>query len=231
VSVRQRLDLFLHERKLAVARGGARLASPRARGAQAVYIGSDWGGWSVVPDLLGSDSVVYSAGIGEDSTFDAGLIERFGCEVHGFDPTPKGLAHGQSLAAREPRFHMHPVGVWNEDTVLSFFAPRDPSHDSWSALNLQKTDDSIEFEVKRVPTLMRELGHDRIDLLKIDVEGAEYRVLEDVLAAGLEIPQISVEFDEPPPDLRAPGRMVRRLVRAGYRLAAHNGTDFSFVRT
>jgi FkbM family methyltransferase len=208
-----------------------RLAAPPARGLGAVQIGTNWGGWSVVPDLLRAESVVYSAGIGEDSTFDEGLIERFGCEVHGFDPTPKGRAHGEALAAREARFHMHPVGVWDRDTRISFFAPRDPSHDSWSALNLQRTEESVDFEVRSVGSLMRELGHDRIDLLKIDVEGAEYRVLEDVLASGLSIPQIAVEFDEPPPDLRAPGRMARRLVAAGYRLAAHNRTEFSFVRT
>lgn len=230
MNARRRLDLFLHEQKLALARAGVRVAAPPARPSRAVHLGTAWGGWSVVPELLGPDSVVYSAGIGEDSTFDEAIIERFGCQVHGFDPTPKGLAHGQALAAREPRFHMHPVGVWDEDTVLSFFAPRDPSHDSWSALNLQGTETSVEFEVKRIPTLMRELGHSRIDLLKIDVEGAEYRVLEDVLRSGLDIPQLAVEFDEPPPSVRAPGRMGRRLVGAGYALAAHNRTEFSFVR-
>jgi FkbM family methyltransferase len=230
VNARRRLDIFLHERKLALARAGVRVAAPPARDQETLHVGTGWGGWSVVPELLSSESVVYSAGIGEDSTFDEGLIERFGCEVHGFDPTPKGRAHGEALAAREPRFQMHPVGVWDEDTVLSFFAPRDPSHDSWSALNLQRTDESVDFEVRRVPSLMRELGHERIDLLKIDVEGAEYRVLSDVLSAGLSIPQIAVEFDEPPPDVRAPGRMARRLVRAGYRLAAHNRTEFAFVK-
>jgi FkbM family methyltransferase len=230
MGARRKVDLFLHERKLALARGGVRLAAPPARGRDAVYIGTGWGGWSVVPEFLSADSIVYSAGIGEDSTFDEGLIERFACEVHGFDPTPKGLAHGEALAAREPRFKMHPLGVWDTDTRLSFFAPRDPSHDSWSALNLQGTEKSVEFEVRRIPTLMRELGHERIDLLKIDVEGAEYRVLEDVLASGLSIPQLSVEFDEPPPGVRAPGRMARRLVAAGYRLAGHNRTEFSFLK-
>ena len=39
-------------------------------------------------------------------------------------------------------------------------------------------------------------GHDSIDLLKIDIEGFEYEVLEDCLEDRIPIKQICVEFHD-----------------------------------
>lgn len=44
--------------------------------------------------------------------------------------------------------------------------------------------------------ILRELGHDRIDVLKMDIEGSEYEVIPTILDAGVEIGQILVEIHE-----------------------------------
>src|SRR5215217_3108537 len=44
-------------------------------------LGSRYGGWTIPTSLLSSDSICYSAGVGEDVTFDLALIERLGCDV------------------------------------------------------------------------------------------------------------------------------------------------------
>lgn len=47
----------------------------RTDSAQAtVFYGSRYGGWAIGEGSVGSDSVVYSFGIGEDASFDLGLI-------------------------------------------------------------------------------------------------------------------------------------------------------------
>ena len=38
------------------------------------------------------------------------------------------------------------------------------------------------FEVKKLSTIMRELGHAWVDVLKIDIEGNEWAVLEGMIA-------------------------------------------------
>ena len=43
---------------------------------------------------------------------------------------------------------------------------------------------------------MRENGHDHIDLLKLDIEGAEYGVLRSILEDQLQVGIICVEYDE-----------------------------------
>ena len=38
---------------------------------------------------MSKDAVVYSVGLGQDISWDKALIEKYRCEVYGFDPTPK----------------------------------------------------------------------------------------------------------------------------------------------
>ena len=68
----------------------------------AVSLGTEYGAWSICPTGLGSDSIIYSVGIGTDISFDLALIERYGVTVHAFDPTPRSIAwlETQSLPAR-----------------------------------------------------------------------------------------------------------------------------------
>jgi hypothetical protein len=48
--------------------------------------------------------------------------------------------------------------------------------------------------VRHIATIMKELGHGSIDLLKMDIEGAEYGVIEDLSSSQIPIGQICVEF-------------------------------------
>ncbi|GIS18490.1 MAG: hypothetical protein CM15mP120_04060 [Pseudomonadota bacterium] len=41
---------------------------------------------------------------------------------------------------------------------------------------------------------MRDLGHDHLDVLKMDIEGAEYAVLDDMLQSNILPDQLLVEF-------------------------------------
>src|SRR5438552_4122743 len=103
-------------------------------------IGSTYGGWAVPKDLISSEWICYCGGAGEDITFDLGMIERFGVHVYCFDPTPRSAAHVAQVAAGLSRFHFYPIGLWDRNDSIRFFAPRDPSHVSHSALNLQGTE-------------------------------------------------------------------------------------------
>ena len=190
-------------------------------------IGSDYGGWVVPVDLLGADSIAYCAGVGEDVTFDLALIERLGCEVWAMDPTEAAARHVSGIEM-PARFHFLPVGVWSEDTTLRFFAPADDEHASWSALNLQHTDRSVEAPVRSLRSLMDELGHDRIDLLKLDVEGAEYPVIHQMLDEEIPVRVLCFEL-HPTRAPWAPPRLIARLQRGGYRAVDRTELNFTFI--
>jgi FkbM family methyltransferase len=192
-----------------------------------VRIGSNYGGWWVPGDMLGPESICYLGGVGTDITFDIGLIERYGCHVWGIDPTPKSLdwIAGQTL---DERFAMIPVGLAAEPGTLRFYVPQDPDHVSHSIKNLQHTDAYFEARVTTVAGLMGELGHDHVDLLKLDIEGAEHDTIRALLLDGLRPQVLCVEFDQPEP--LAWGRATAAALRAArYDLAKVDGFNLTFV--
>lgn len=196
-------------------------------------LGSDYGGWYAPTLELGPDSVVYSAGIGQDISFDKALISRCGCRVHGFDPTPAALdfvAAQFKAGELSERFHFTPVGLWSSDTNLQFFAPKTRGWTgSYSALNLQGTEEreSISVPVKQLSSLMQENGHTSIDLLKMDIEGAEYRVIDEIITRQIPIRWLCIEFDQPVP-FWTTNRALKRLKESGYQLCKVDRWNFVF---
>jgi FkbM family methyltransferase len=196
--------------------------------------GSNYGAWATCVGLLKRDSVIYSVGVGDDISFDLALIERIGAVVHAFDPTPASrdwLAR-QHLPAG---FIFHPYALGNQDGTTAFFAHKNPDWISHSVLQTSHTtDQAIEVPVRRLTTLMEMLGHDRIDLLKLDIEGAEYDVIDDLVAARIPIGQLLVEFHHRFDGLHpeCTRRAVRALNDAGFRSfhVSPNGEEYSFVR-
>ncbi|HYZ81572.1 MAG TPA: FkbM family methyltransferase [Solirubrobacteraceae bacterium] len=178
-----------------------------------------YGGYLLPATLLGPDSVCYLAGTGEDISFDLGVIARFGCEILAMDPVPRAAEHVAVAAAHEPRFHFMPVALWSEDTTLTFHAPRENGYVSQSAVNLHHTTPDFKAPARSVASLMAELGHDRIDLLKISAEGSEYEILEHVAGSGIDVRVLCVEYAQPAAASRAQGS-VDMLRRAGYVLVA-----------
>lgn len=170
--------------------------------------GSWYGGWTLCPTGLSSGSIVYSLGVGEDISFDRSVLEAYGARVYAFDPTPRSRRwlDEQRLPAG---FHFVPCAVSNRDGAAPFHPPADPRHVSHSLHRRAAPDaPSLVVPTRRLVTIMEELGHDRIDLLKMDVEGAEHDVIDDMLACGLEVGQLLVEFHH-----RFAGGSLRRTVR------------------
>ncbi len=85
--------------------------------------GSDYGGWNVVTASINVDSIVYSFGIGEDASFDAALVEKYGLTVHAFDPTPKSIEWVKKQGFSD-QFVMHEYGIAAFDGTVSFKSAR-----------------------------------------------------------------------------------------------------------
>lgn len=199
-----------------------------AKRSDLVRLGSDLGGWWVPQPAVRPGAVAYCAGAGEDITFDLALLAK-GCRVVTFDPTPRAIEHVQKSAPGDGSFRFVPIGWWDEETELRFYAPRDPSHVSHSILNLQRTSDYFVAPVQPPWMLMRDLGDEVVDIIKMDIEGAEYRVLRSMVANGPTPTVLCVEFDQPQP-LAKTLLAVHRLRAAGYSLAHIERWNYTFVR-
>lgn len=201
---------------------------PIAARSDLVRLGSDYGGYAVPTSLPDDDWVCYSAGIGEDLSFDLELIDRFGCSVVAFDPTPRALTYAGPVAARTPGLRVEPYGLWTSDGDVAFFPPRDPDHVSHSITNLQRTDRPLLLPVRSLRSITRSLSHHTVDLLKLDIEGAEHAVVADLLAGPLRPTVICMEIDQPS-SVMAVRRTFGGLRRAGYAIVDVEGWTVTLV--
>lgn len=197
------------------------------------YMGSLYGGFSVCCDYIKPNSVVYSFGIGEDISFDLGVIENFGCNVYAFDPTPKSLKwlETQNLPSK---YSYKAIGLANKDGVMTFAMPKNSDYVSISSvLNNYQDTQRIELPVSRLNTIMKELKHSTIDVLKMDIEGSEYEVIEDIIKERILIKQILIEFHHRFKSIgyKKTNEAIKNLEIAGYRLfhISDNGEEMSFI--
>lgn len=196
-------------------------------------LGDPGGRWSIASDGLGPATVVWALGVGTDVSFERDLIARWGLTVHAFDPTPLSI----EWAARQrlpDRFHFHHYGVADFDGVARFAPPRKRKFASFSMVRGGGVGSAVESPVHRLGTLREMLRLPPPDVLKMDIEGAEYAVLADLLAGDLRPAQILVEFHHRWREVgaRRTRTAIAELGRHGYRVAvvAPNGLEYTFVR-
>jgi FkbM family methyltransferase len=198
---------------------------------ETAWLGNPGARWCVCPQGLSAESVVYSAGVGEEISFDLGLIERFGMRIHAFDPTPRSIAWVRDQALPK-EFVFHPYGIAELDGRCRFNPPRDPLHVSHTVLQRAGSGPATELPVHRLETILRMLGHRQIDLLKMDIEGAEYGVLADLLAGRVAVKQLLVEFHHRWPEvgIAKTKHAIGMLQEAGYRVfsVSPSGEEYGF---
>jgi len=156
--------------------------------------GTEYGGYFLDSSMIQAGAIVYSLGIGEDITFDLSLIERFGVDIQAFDPTPR-VKRWLAMQSLPPQFHFHEVGIAGHDGEETFYLPPRQNWVSHSVVHArQYSSDSVRFPVMRLSTAMNLQGHTRLDLLKIDIEGAEYAVIKEIVREKIPVTQLLVEF-------------------------------------
>jgi len=200
-----------------------------------LFLGTEYGGWCVCPDRLNANSVIYSFGVGEDISWDLAMIKRFGVTIHAFDPTPKSIAwlRSQKLPAQ---FHFHAYGIATYDGTADFTLPAE-SNVSFTMVGSpnQSGTASVTCEVRKLTTIMNEMGHRSLDVLKMDIEGAENGVIADLPNQTIDIRQFLVEFHHrigQRDEVRQTAQAIDTINRMGFRMFFNSvvGKEFSFIK-
>jgi FkbM family methyltransferase len=185
-------------------------------------VGDKDSGWviSVNPPPV----VAYCAGVGKAMTFEVELAKMTRQPVLVFDPSPTGV---QTAAKTEKHnFEFFPVGLAANPGILQFSVPADPEEGSYSMS--QGNLETVSLECYDLPTIMSRNGDTRIDLLKMDIEGFEFDIVNQILDQTIPVRQLCVEFHR----WLRPGATLKtmaRLYRAGYRIIYKQYGDFTFL--
>jgi FkbM family methyltransferase len=189
-----------------------------------------------VRTTMDADSVVLDCGLGNNADFSDAIIRRFGARCHGADPTRK---HQASLAAVASRHADHlricPVALSANSGSATFYEAVDQISGSLFGEHVNAKS-AVSYPVRcfTFDDLMDELGLARIDLLKLDIEGAEYEVLASIGDEKLaSIGQIVVEFHHycVPRFVQKHTRItVARLKRLGFQSYSVDGINYLFFQ-
>jgi FkbM family methyltransferase len=161
---------------------------------------SRFGNYTIEASSLDEKAVVYSVGLGGNATFDVELAERIGCEIHVFDPTPAVLDRGAELEAAHETVTFHPEAMWVTCGTVPMYGHPAPNRNCMKFGSLAEPrwgDQVVEVPATTLSVAMERLGHERVDLLKADIEGGALPLVASVLRNDDVPGQIAVEFEVP----------------------------------
>lgn len=153
------------------------------------HLGTSYGGWTIDIDSIEDNDVIIDAGLGEDVSFDMELSKLKRVRIVGVDPTLKSHNYIEKLKLKN--FLLVKKAIWKEDNKKIFFYensnPDWVSESSYSDHSNVSKDNFHEVETISFNQLIENY---KPSLIKMDIEGSEYDVLEQCLG----IKQICVEF-------------------------------------
>jgi FkbM family methyltransferase len=144
--------------------------------------------------------IIYDFGIRESPEF--GMTFAKQCDVVGFDPSPISIdwwkKEQDAIQKEHPNYSFSPVGAggidgkvvlreydWGQVSIIEFPTRVIDTTNCNGAgackYTFHEQQKSFEIPVQTLRTAMKEHGHSRVSLLKLDVEGSEYAFLETMI--------------------------------------------------
>ena len=189
-------------------------------------------GHHIYASLLNSKSVIVDLG-GHKGEFSSILIEKHGCTSHVIEAMPNLYAG----IKQHEQLHAYHFAAGSSDGTMEFHVSSNPESNS---LRLKSEDyvETIIVPTISIPSFMNRFAITRIDLLKMDIEGAEIDVIRGMSDELLQsIPQITVEFHDFIPEMKLDQDVadcIERLQSLGFAcivFSRHTHFDVLFLNT
>jgi len=205
-------------------------------------LGTKYGGWWIYVPAIGRDPLLVDCGLGFDISFPAAFLRRFGGRVIGVDPNPRAIEYAKAHCPAG--MEVRDAAIWSEaGQTLSFHLPRpaaelpqgaDGVSGSLLASHAYAGAEELTVRTTSLAEILAAAGRTECDVLKFDVEGAEYEVLAALCASGeiRRARQLLAEFHhgwtEHP--LEHTQELAAKIVAAGFELAHTENRNYIFVR-
>lgn len=225
---RLKRSLRRHWREFRLPRGYARL-------------GTKYGGWWVDTTRIHQPALLIDCGLGEDISFPITFLKQFRGQVLGVEPNPRSLEYCKHHVPTGMR--ILPMAFWKEaGQDIVFHLPRQqdqlPKGADGVSGSLVSTHEyvvggeQLHIRTTNLTALLAEAGATRCDVLKIDIEGAEYEILDDLAATGqlTLVDQLLVEFhhDVTHHTQAETDATAAKILACGYELIYIEGRNYIF---
>jgi FkbM family methyltransferase len=138
---------------------------------------------------LNKESVVFDIG-GYVGDFAELINSKFGSRIFVFEPTTQYYRHCLKKFKNKKNVKILHYGIGGFDGECEIFINGDAT-----STNLE-SDDVEKIEIKKLDSSMNDLEINHIDLMKINIEGDEYPLLEKALESGIlnNVSNIQVQY-------------------------------------
>jgi FkbM family methyltransferase len=184
------------------------------------------------------DSIFIDVGCGFLAEFSIHLIRQFGLTAYGVDPTKKHAQNLSDIMSMYPGKFIHvPVAVASRDGKISFHETLE--NESGSLLNehvnvLHDQIRTYDVETRTIKTFMQDLKLKRVDFLKLDIEGAEFDLLDSIEGDDLGMfDQIFIEFHHVAVKKytsKDTARLVRKIKNFGFKVFSLDKVNYLFYK-
>lgn len=181
------------------------------------------------------EAIMYSAGVGDDIEWEKRMHDRFGSEHVCWDPTPTAK-QWRDVNKLPKGFMFYAIGLYGDDGNVSLRVPFGQRRSYALATRPEEQGPLIKVAVLCLRGMMRKRGDVHVAVLKMDVEGAEFAVIDMWWRRNekIAVDQIVVEFHERyfdwlPGQRKLVKRSVAKMRELGFRSVASTGTVSQFI--
>lgn len=155
--------------------------------------------------VLDQGALVLDLG-GYEGQWTSDVVARWGCRAHVFEPVPMFAEAIAKRFAQNPRVTVHDFGLGAKAETIRLSLAADGT----SAVRVSGTQ-TVEGRIELAADWFARENVTRVDLMKINIEGGEYALLEHLLDAGLlpRIRHLQVQFHDFLPDARERMEAIR----------------------
>jgi FkbM family methyltransferase len=159
---------------------------------------------------LNPESVVLDVG-GFKGDFSAAIVSKFNSRVFVFEPVPEFYTLCLERFRCENQVTCYNFGIGDNDGIFNILSEGDASR-----VSDQKATgaDSVLVEIRRFDSVFSDLSFNQIHLMKINIEGGEFSLLQHMIESGLilNVEHLQVQFHNFFPNAEALRTNLRHLL-------------------
>jgi len=157
---------------------------------------------------LNEDSIVFDVG-GYHGEFAEKIYKKFNCNIYIFEPIKEFCKIISNKIGSNPKVNLNHFGLGAEDKniMISNF------YDSSSAYKDFQTE-SIECKIKKISMFLKKERINSISLLKLNIEGMEYELMEDLIENNMLgiIENFQIQFHDFVPHCHSRRKAIRKIL-------------------
>jgi FkbM family methyltransferase len=171
--------------------------------------------------LLNENSVVFDVG-GFSGEWAAPIFLRYMPHLYIFEPVKESIKALKTKFGNNPKVRICEFGLSGKNEMARISSG---SHSASTIVNHGGI--SEEIKLVKMSDFVKEKGISRIDLIKLNIEGGEYHLLDHIIESGLvkNIDNIQVQFHDFFPEAEARMRKIQDELRKTHHLTY----EFPFV--